>query len=101
TGMLNKIEFGQRKIAMEKQLTEIQMFTSVLGKSRKQIMDSMSESMKDPGVQNLMHMMEERLGGQAAANFAKNFQHIIGNIEGQVQDETAKKTLTDLMTVIA
>jgi hypothetical protein len=99
TGMINRLDDNQRKTAAERQLKELTLFSSILGKSRKQIMDEMKSSLRSPITQNLVHILSEQMEDGGAA-FKKNLQTLTGQMAGIVKDPEAAKKMTDMAVAL-
>jgi murein DD-endopeptidase MepM/ murein hydrolase activator NlpD len=96
SGTLANLEEQKRIKAAENQLKQITMFSSILGKSRQQIMDEMKQSLTSPSTLNLIHTISQSLGKEAGDVFRKNVPQISGMFKATISDDETRKKMEDL-----
>jgi murein DD-endopeptidase MepM/ murein hydrolase activator NlpD len=96
SGTLANLEEQKRIKAAENQLKQITLFSSILGKSRQQIMDEMKQSLTSPSTLNLIHTISQNLGKEAGDVFRKNVPQISGMFKATISDDETRKKMEDL-----
>lgn len=99
TGMINKLSEVERKAATERQLRELTLYSSILGKSRKEMMEEAKSYIGTADTQNLAYRLADAIG-VPVEQVLTNMYKMSERLSGMIPDEGTRNRLMNFATAV-